>query len=109
MLQKEIKTLKEDNQSLSLDVINLSNENERLKKDFMSNTRVDDRSRLMLNLQNEKQDEFKRDSKRQEETIAYMKGEIERYKKELIEREMSFQKQGRQSGLSGYGKDYDRI
>lgn len=44
-----------------------------------------------------------------EETITYLKGEVERYKKDLIEREVTFQKEARQSGLSGYGKDYDRI
>jgi hypothetical protein len=44
-----------------------------------------------------------------EETISYLKGELERYKKELIEREVNFQRQARESGLSGFGKDYDRI
>jgi hypothetical protein len=39
-----------------------------------------------MQLQNQKYDELKRDAKRQEETITYLKGEIERYKKELIER-----------------------
>jgi coiled-coil domain-containing protein 78 len=56
MQQKELKTLKEDNQNLSLDVINLSNENERLKQDFMRNTKPDSKSRVMLELQSEKQE-----------------------------------------------------
>ncbi len=62
-----------------------------------------------MQLQNQKYDELKRDAKRQEETVTYLKGEIERYKKELIERQVSFQQQAKKSGLSGYGKDYDRI
>lgn len=62
-----------------------------------------------MQLQNQKYDELKRDAKRQDETITYLKGQIERYKKELIEREVGFQQQAKKSGLSGYGKDYDRI
>jgi len=60
-------------------------------------------------LQSEKQEELKRENKKQEETINYLKSEIERYKKELIEREVNFQSNAKKSGLSGYGKDYDRI
>jgi hypothetical protein len=71
--QKENGKLKEDNQSLSLDVINLSNENERLKKDFMGKAKVDDKSKYLLELQNEKQEELKRENKKQEETINYLK------------------------------------
>jgi len=58
--------LKEDNQNLSLDVINLSNENERLKLDFMRNTKPDSKSRMVMELQSEKQDELKRENKRME-------------------------------------------
>lgn len=75
----------------------------------MGKTRVDDKSRLVLQMQNDKYDELKRDNKRQEETITYLKSEIQRYKKELIEREVNFQRDAKKSGLSGYGKDYDRI
>jgi hypothetical protein len=109
MQQKENARLREDNQNLSLDLVNLSNENEQLKKDFLGKTRVDDKSRLVVQMQNDKYDELKRDGKRQEETITYLKAEIERYKKELIEREVNFQREAKKSGLSGYGKDYDRI
>ena len=58
--------MKEDNQNLSLDVINLSNENERLKLDFMRNTKPDSKSRMVMELQSEKQDELKRENKRME-------------------------------------------
>jgi hypothetical protein len=50
--QKENARLREDNQNLSLDVVNLSNENEHLKRDFLGKTKVDDKSRLVLQLQN---------------------------------------------------------
>jgi hypothetical protein len=42
----------------------------------MGKTRVDDKSRLVLQMQNDKYDELKRDNKRQEETITYLKSEI---------------------------------
>jgi len=75
----------------------------------MGKAKVDDRSKYMLELQNEKQEELKRENKKQEDTINYLKSEIERYKKELIERELNFQDKAKKSGLSNYGKDYDRI
>jgi hypothetical protein len=42
----------------------------------LGKTRVDDKSRLVLQMQNDKYDELKRDAKRQEETITYLKSEI---------------------------------
>lgn len=63
----------------------------------------------MLEMEAEKQQELKRQIKQQEETINYLKSEVERYKRELIEREVKFQKAGKESGLSGYGNNYDRI
>jgi coiled-coil domain-containing protein 78 len=107
--QKDLKALKEDNQHLSLDLINLGNDNERLRMDFMKDSRPDGRSRVMLELAEEKQSQLQRDNKRLEDTVDYLKGELERYKKELLDKEVSFQRQTRDSGLSGYGKDYDRI
>jgi hypothetical protein len=63
--QKELKTLKEDNQNLSLDVINLSNENERLKQNFISKTKPDEKNKILLKLETEKQQELKRENKQQ--------------------------------------------
>lgn len=42
----------------------------------MGKTKVDDKSRLVLQMQNDKYDELKRDNKRHEETITYLKSEI---------------------------------
>jgi len=75
----------------------------------MNKTQPDERSKIILEMETQKQQELKRENKQQEETINYLKSEIERYKKELIEREVKFQKGAKESGLSGYGNNYERI
>jgi predicted translin family RNA/ssDNA-binding protein len=96
---------------LSLDVINITNENDRLRQEFTSKNRsgFNEQSRMIVDMQNDNLDEMKRKNKKLEENVTYLKSEIERYKKELIEREVNFQKEGKRSGLSDYGKDFDRI
>jgi hypothetical protein len=63
----------------------------------------------MLEMEAQKQQELKRENKQQEENINYLKSEVERYKRELIEKEVKFQKGAKGSGLSGYGNNYERI
>ena len=64
-LQKECKQLKEDNQSLSLDVVNLGNDNERLRKDWAQKGGLgNDRSRAMLELQGEREEELRKEVRR---------------------------------------------
>lgn len=64
-------------------MINLSKENERLKKNLMedSNGFSKNKGNVPLRMEQEKFDELARVSKKQEETIAYLKSEVERYKK----------------------------
>ena len=63
---------------------------------------------MILKIEQEKYDELSRGNKKHEETIAYLKSEVERYKKEIIELQMSVNGFDPRNG-DDFGKDYRRI
>ena len=59
-------------------------------------------------MEREKQDEMRREIKAQEQTIMYLKAEVERFRKELVEREVGVNRV-KSFGGSKVGNDYERL
>jgi hypothetical protein len=77
--QKELKQLKEDNQNLGLDLINLTKDNERTKN---NGYQLEDKSSISSKKAEQDQlDQMMRLNKKSEETIGFLRNELERYKK----------------------------
>ena len=65
----------------------------------------------IIRKENDKVEEGKRQRKKMEETIAYLKSQLERYKKQMIELQMNSESMGRSrhGNSNGFGKNYERI